>query len=157
MTVPGRRNVLAVGLLAAAPLWGCGMKGPPQAPVVLVPAAATDLAVQRLGDEVSIAFTLPTANQDRSEPASLARVDVYAMTTQPRLPPDRTLELEEFMEAATLVASVEVAPPPDPEDADMDEGGPDGDDVPAEAAAADVPPAEADTGTGCRGRAIRCG
>ena len=152
MTVPGRRKILAIGsLLAAAPLWGCGMKGPPQAPIVLVPAAPADLAVQRRGDEVSIAFTLPTANEDRSEPASLARVDVYAMTTQPRLPPDRTLELEEFMEAATLVASVEVAPPPDPDEAGMDEaesdGGPEGDGVPAETAAADMPPAE-DAGDG---------
>ena len=151
MTVPGRRKILAVGsLLAAAPLWGCGMKGPPQAPIVLVPAAVTDLAVQRLGDEVSIGFALPTANEDRSEPASLARVDLYAMTTQPRLPPDRTLELEEFMEAATLVASLDVAPPPDPEEADMDEGGPDDGredgETPAEAAAADMPPAEAETG-----------
>ena len=104
-----------VGLLAAQ-LCGCGMKGPPQAPFVRVPAAVEGLVVQRLGDEVSIGFTLPTSNEDRSEPASLARVDVYAMTTQPRLPPDRTLELEEFMEAATLVASLEVAPPSDPEE-----------------------------------------
>ncbi len=145
MTVPGRRGVLAVGLLAAAPLWGCGMKGPPQAPVVLVPAAATDLAVQRLGDEVSIRFVLPTANEDRSEPASLARVDVYAMTTQPRLPPDRTLELEEFMEAATLVASLDVAPPPDPGEAEPDGGG-EGGEAPAETASEEVPPAEADAG-----------
>ena len=151
MTVLGRRNVLAVGsLLAAASLWACGMKGPPQAPVVLVPAAVTELAVQRLGDEVSIRFVLPTANEDRSEPASLERVDVYAMTTQPRLPPDRTLELEEFMEAATLVASLEVAPPPDPEEADMDEAGSDdgreGEEAPAETAAAGTPPAAADAG-----------
>ncbi len=115
MTVLGRRNVSAIGLPAAVLLWGCGMKGPPQAPLVRSPAPVTDLVVQRLGDEVSIGFTLPTANDDRSEPASLARVDVYAMTVQPRLPPDRTLDVEEFQEAATLVASIEVAPPPDPE------------------------------------------
>ena len=115
MTVAGRRNASAIGLLAAAPLWGCGMKGPPQAPLVRTPAPVTDLVVQRRGDEVSLGFTLPTANDDRSEPASLARVDVYAMTFQPRLPPDRPLDIEEFQEAATLVASIEVAPPPDPE------------------------------------------
>ena len=114
MTVLGRRNVSAVALLAAL-LCGCGMKGPPLAPFVRVPAPVTDLVVQRLGDEVSVGFVLPTENEDRSEPASLVRVDVYAMTTRPRLPPDRTLELEEFQEAAALVASVEVAPPPLPE------------------------------------------
>lgn len=130
MTGFGRRNAAAIGLLAAAPLWGCGMKGPPRAPLVRTPAPATDLVVQRVGDEVSIGFTLPTANEDRSEPASLERVDVYAMTTRPRLVPDRTLDLEEFREAATLVASVEVAPPPAPESED--------------AAADEPPPAETD-------------
>ena len=111
------------------------MKGPPQAPFVRVPAAVDELVVQRLGDEVSIGFRLPTANEDRSEPASLVRVDVYAMTTQPRLPPDRELELEEFIEAATLVASVEVAPPPEPET----EGAP-ADETPADEAAPAEPP-----------------
>lgn len=130
MTVPGRRNVSAIGLLAAAPLWGCGMKGPPQAPFVRTPAPVTDLAVQRLGDEVSIRFTLPTTNDDRSEPASLARVDVYAMTFQPRLPPDPTLGIEEFQEAATLVASIEVAPPPDPESDGPPPDGPPPEDAP---------------------------
>ena len=130
--------MLAIGLLAAAPLWGCGMKGPPLAPFVRVPAAVDDLVVQRLGDEVSIGFTLPTANQDRSEPASLVRVDVYAMTTRPRLPPDRELELEEFQEAATLVASIEVAPPPEPEP----EEAPAEEPPPAEPPPAEPPPAE---------------
>ena len=121
----------AVALLAAL-LCGCGMKGPPLAPFVRVPAPVTDLVVQRLGDEVSVRFALPTENEDRSEPASLVRVDVYAMTTQPRLPPDRALELEEFQEAATLVASVEVAPPPLPE--------PESDGETADESSADEPP-----------------
>ena len=144
MTVLGRRDTLAIGLLAAAQLSGCGMKGPPLAPFVRVPAAVGELVVQRLGDEASIGFTLPTANEDRSEPASLVRVDVYAMTTQPRLPPDRELELEEFIEAATLVASIEVAPPPEPEaeDAPADESPPD-EAPPAEPPPGDPPPAEA--------------
>ena len=130
--------------LLAAQLCGCGMKGPPQAPFVRVPAAVEELVVQRLGDEVSIGFTLPTTNEDRSEPASLARVDVYAMTTRPRLTPDRTLELEEFVEAATLVASFDVAPPPDPEDTEP-EGEAEGGAAPSEAAAAGTPPAGAES------------
>ena len=139
MTVLGPGRVPVIALLAAQ-LCGCGMKGPPQAPFVRVPAAVGELVVQRLGDEVSIGFTLPTTNEDRSEPASLARVDVYAMTTRPRLTPDRTLELEEFTEAATLVASLDVAPPPDPEDTES-EGGAEGGTAPSEAAAAGTPPA----------------
>ncbi|MCY4511928.1 MAG: fibronectin type III domain-containing protein [Acidobacteria bacterium] len=139
MTVLGPGRVPVIALLAAQ-LCGCGMKGPPQAPFVRVPAAVGELVVQRLGDEVSIGFTLPTANEDNSEPASLARVDVYAMTTRPRLTPERTLELEELTEAATLVASFDVAPPPDPEDTES-EGGAEGGTAPSEAAAAGTPPA----------------
>ncbi len=145
MTVLGPGRVPVIGLLAAQ-LCACGMKGPPQAPFVRVPAAVDELVVQRLGDEVSIGFTLPTTNEDQSEPASLARVDVYAMTTQPRLTPDRTLELEEFMEAATLVASFEVAPPPDPEDPGSDgepEGGTAPEETTAETSADEAPPADA--------------
>ncbi len=114
MTLFRRRVALFVGLVAAAQHWGCGMKGPPLAPLVRVPAAVTDLAVRRFGDEVFVGFTLPTGNRDGTTPADLVRVDVYAMTTQPRIPPDRTLDLEEFEEAATLVASIEVSASPPP-------------------------------------------
>ena len=106
----GLRATLLVGLVVVAQLWGCGKRGPPLAPFVRVPALVTELAVRRLGDEVAVGFTLPTRNRDGTAPADLARVDVYAMTTQPRVPPDRTLDLEEFEESATLVASIEVRP-----------------------------------------------
>jgi hypothetical protein len=112
---------LFVGLVMVAQFWGCGTKGPPLAPFVRVPAAVTELAVRRLGDEVFLGFTLPTQNQDGTEPADLVRVDVYAMTTQPRMPLDRTLSLEEFEEAATLVASIEVsASPPEVNSSEAD-------------------------------------
>jgi len=116
VTDPGRRTTLLAGLVVAALCLGCGQKGPPLAPFVLIPAPVSDVALRRLGDEVFVGFTLPERNQDGTEPADLVRVDVYAMTVQPRLLPDRTLDLEEFEEAATLVASIEVsdpqAPPP---------------------------------------------
>ena len=99
---------LCVLLGAGVPLWGCGVKGPPLAPLVVVPIPVTEQEIRRFGGEVHLGFTLPTLNQDGTEPADLVRVDVYAMTTQPRLQPDRRLDLEEFEEAATLVASVEV-------------------------------------------------
>ena len=108
-----RRRYLAtllVLLVGVAPRWGCGAKGPPLAPLVVVPVPVTELAVRRLGDEVYVGFTLPTRNRDGTEPADLVRVDVYAMTTQPRVPPDRMLDLEEFEAAATLIASIEVRP-----------------------------------------------
>ena len=106
-----------------AQFWGCGKKGPPLSPFVRVPAQVTELVVRQLGDEVYVSFTLPVANQDGTTPADLARVDVYAMTTQPRVPADRTLDLEEFEEAATLVATVEVRSPGPPVDTTADPAG----------------------------------
>ena len=117
MTLFGRPVTLLVGLVVVAQLWGCGRRGPPLAPTVRVPAQVTELVVRRLGDDVNVGFTLPMRNQDGTEPADLARVDVYAMTTQPRVPRDRTLDLEEFKQAATLVASIEVRSRQTPADA----------------------------------------
>ena len=116
MTRSGRATLLGL-LVVVAPLWGCGAKGPPRVPLVVVPVPVTELAVRRLGGEVYVGFTLPTQNRDGTEPADLVRVDVYAMTTQPRVPPDRMLDLDEFEEAATLVASIEVRPRETPADA----------------------------------------
>ena len=106
-----------------AQFWGCGKKGPPLSPFVRVPAQVTELVVRQLGDEVYVSFTLPVANQDGTAPADLVRVDVYAMTTQPRVPADRRLDLEEFEEAATLVATVEVRSPVPPVDSTVDPAG----------------------------------
>ncbi|MCH7747767.1 MAG: fibronectin type III domain-containing protein [Acidobacteria bacterium] len=113
----GLRATLLVGLVVMVQLWGCGMRGPPLAPFVLVPAPVTELAVRRIGGTVYVGFTLPTRNRDGTDPADLVRVDVYAMTTQPRVRPDRRLNLEEFEAAATLVASIEVRPWETPADA----------------------------------------
>ncbi|MEE2636265.1 MAG: hypothetical protein VYE68_03425, partial [Acidobacteriota bacterium] len=98
--------VVPIVLLSA-----CGKKGPPLAPLVYVPEPVTELEVQRQGDAVQVGFILPVRNQDNTEPADLVRMEVYAMTTQPRMPPDRTLDLEEFMEAATPLETIEVELP----------------------------------------------
>ena len=104
-------TLFVIGLTMLAPL-GCGKKGPPLAPFVRVPSLMTDLVIQRIDDEVWVGFSLPTQNQDGTQPAALERVDIYAMTVQPHIPADRMLELEEFQDDATLVTSIEVAPPP---------------------------------------------
>jgi hypothetical protein len=108
-----RSTVLLIGVAVLIQV-ACGKKGPPEAPFVRVPAPMTDLRVQRIGDDVVIGFTLPIRNQDGTQPADLERVDIYAMTVQPHLPADRTLDLEDFQEDATLVTTIEVAPPPEP-------------------------------------------
>jgi hypothetical protein len=88
---------------------GCGMRGPPLPPLVFVPEAVTPLELQRVDDEVFIRFDVPSENTDGSEPADLERVDVYAHTTQPDPEqPVRRQPLEEWLEQATLVATIPV-------------------------------------------------
>ena len=110
MTLSGRQLALFVLLAVVAQLLGCGKRGPPQAPFVRVPAPVGDLRVHRMGNDVHIGFTLPIQNVDGSTPADLERIEIYAMTIQPRLPPDRELDLEEFMEEGTLVGTIEALP-----------------------------------------------
>jgi hypothetical protein len=92
---------VAIGLAA-----GCGKKGPPLAPLVPIPAAVDQLSVVRLGDQVYVSLTLPAANVDAFEPADLARVEIYGYTGRTAPPRGR------FVEFATLVGSVPVAPAP---------------------------------------------
>jgi hypothetical protein len=110
VTLSGRELALFVLLATVVQLLGCGKRGPPQAPFVRIPAPMGDMRVHRLGDEVHVGFTLPIANVDGSAPADLERIEVYAMTIQPRLVPDRELDLEEFMEEGTLVGTIEALP-----------------------------------------------
>ena len=116
-TLLSRAQILATIGVAV----GCGMRGPPLPPLVLIPDAVMPLELQRFDDVVFIRFEVPSENTDGSEPADLERVDVYALTTQ--LDPEqpvRRRSLEEWLEQATLVASLPVeAPAPDaPPDAD---------------------------------------
>ncbi len=82
---------------------GCGKKGPPLAPYVLLPEAPTRVAAQRSGDDVYVTLTLPVQNIDKSKPADVRRVEVYAFTAT--TPPARARQLE----LATVVATVPVA------------------------------------------------
>lgn len=99
-----RGSVLALVGLAAA----CGKKGPPLPPERPVPAGVADLTARRAGDTVWLTFTVPDRNQSGSQPADLARVDVYGLTVDPR---GKEPTLREVLEHGTLVASVEVRPP----------------------------------------------
>jgi hypothetical protein len=100
----------AAGLVASA----CGKKGPPLAPLARVPGRAADLAVMRTGDAVAITFTIPAANIDETRPADIGRVDVYAYTA---MAPSDVREPRRM----TLVGSVIVRKPPEPETERADE------------------------------------
>ena len=88
---------------------GCGMRGPPLPPLVFVPAAVTTLEIQRFDGSVFIRLEVPAENTDGSEPADLERVEVYALTTSsdPEQPA-RQLPLEDWLDHATMVATIPV-------------------------------------------------
>lgn len=71
-------SLVIAGLIIVAP--ACGKRGPPLPPLRPAPSAVADLSVTRRADNVTIRFTMPTTNQDGSEPLLLDRVDVFAMT-----------------------------------------------------------------------------
>jgi hypothetical protein len=85
----------------------CGRKGPPLPPLLRLPAAAGGVAAKRLGPDVVLQFTVPTANTDLSRPAELNRVEVYAHTGPLPTPAD-------FLKYGTLIGNVAVKTPPDP-------------------------------------------
>ena len=94
---------------------GCGKAGPPLPPLVRVPVAPTNLIVDRRGDVVDVTFTVPDSNTDRSKPANVARVDVYAITGAPSVTDDQ------LVKRGTKIASVDVKSPADPNDAATDD------------------------------------
>jgi hypothetical protein len=89
--------------LLCAAVAGCGKKGPPLAPIVRVPAAVEQLDARRVGDDVYVSVTIPSSNIDKTVPADVARVEIYGYTGL--TPPGAR-----FLERATLVGTIPVAP-----------------------------------------------
>jgi hypothetical protein len=69
-----RRWAAACGaVVALAASVGCGKKGPPLAPYVLLPAAPARVAAQRAGDDVYVTLTCRRrTSTPRSRPTSVA-------------------------------------------------------------------------------------
>ena len=120
---------VVVGLftpLLAAALLSCGIRGRPLPPLIIVPAAVSDLSAVRLGDEVHLEFTVPEANGDGSQPPDIERVDIYAVTTLPAAD-DAPLVLDEWIEDADPLFTFDVVVPEEPgADAEDAEDAPDG-------------------------------
>lgn len=105
--------VAAAGLAAA-----CGQKGPPLAPLHLVPAAPTGVSVSRAGKEAQLRFVLPAGNLNGPGPSVLDRVEIYAITVAPGAnpPPNRDLMTPKFVVGTMDVKPARVegdAPPAD--------------------------------------------
>lgn len=83
----------------------CGKKGPPLPPLARVPAAPGNAQVARVGDEVYIWFTVPSANVSGQTPADVSAIDLYAVTSI------RPPAGEDLTEQAAKVATYPVLPP----------------------------------------------
>jgi hypothetical protein len=97
--------IVALALLSGA----CGKKGPPLAPLHLIPGPATALEVRRAGSEAHLNFVLPAGNVNGEGPSVLDRVQVYAITLQPGVPAPSNREL---LTPRFLIGTMPVKPPP---------------------------------------------
>ncbi len=97
----GLHAVLAAAVVTSA----CGMRGAPLPPLVIVPETPP-LSVTRLDDEVYIAFDMPSQNSDGSVPVDLDRMELYALTTHPDPDKPVSLALDDWLDLATLVATI---------------------------------------------------
>ena len=111
MTCPQLVFPLSACLALAAIALGCGIKGPPLAPLVIVPARVASVSAERFDDQVFVSFQVPSENTDGSAPADLDRVEVYALTTQPVDGRDVQPPFDDWFDAASLVATILVRPP----------------------------------------------
>lgn len=103
------RALVLAGVTVFSVAWGsCGKKGPPLAPLVQLPGRAEDLLARRLGDRIYVRFTVPAANIDGTTPVDLDVFQVYAYTAY------EAAEARD-LKRATLIATVPVSPPPDPD------------------------------------------
>ena len=99
--------LLGAALAAAA----CGSRSGPLPPLRIVPDTISPVNTTRLGDRVYLEFTAPSQDSDGTTPGDIVRIEVYAVTTQPegRVPPAPVDE--DWLEAATLVATLDVVAP----------------------------------------------
>ena len=111
VTCPRLASPLSACLALAAIALGCGMKGPPLAPLVIVPAQVANVSAERFDDQVFVSFQVPSENTDGSAPADLDRVEVYALTTHPVDGRDAQPAFDDWFDAASLVATILVRPP----------------------------------------------
>ncbi len=106
-----RWAMVAVAVVLAA---SCGKKGPPLAPLQRVPAKVGAFAAHRAHEAVFLTLTVPTANIGGDQPADVALVEVYAVTSTIAPP---SLVTGRVPATLALVSSLPVRrplPPPPP-------------------------------------------
>ena len=102
---------LAATLALAGPLAACGARGAPLPPLRILPATVGEPEATRLADRVYLEFEVPDSDSDGTTPGDIARIEIYALTTQPTdLRPRETFS-EDWLDVATLVAVLPVRSP----------------------------------------------
>jgi len=97
-------------LIVVSTCAACGQKGPPLPPLVLTPAPPV-ITADRRGSTIEIGFTVPSANADGSQPANIARIDIFAINGVAT-----TMSDLDVIRRGTRVASVPVKSPRNPSD-----------------------------------------
>ena len=95
-------------VLALAVAAGCGKKGPPLPPLRPVPGPVTNVTARLADGRVEIHFTIPAVNSDRTSPAAVSRVEVYARSVPAESP--RPVK-EQIVLRDNLVGTIDVKPP----------------------------------------------
>jgi len=105
MLVSRRLVVITVAALGIA----CGRKGPPLAPLHLVPTAPANLSVARVGSEAQLRFEVPSKNQNGPGTVAIDRIEVFAATVAAGAlrPANRELLTTKYR-----IATIAVKPPP---------------------------------------------
>ncbi len=105
MSAARRLAVMAVAACAVA----CGRKGPPLAPLHLVPVAPANITVGRVGAEAQIRFNVPSTNVNGPGPVAVDRIEVFAATVAAGAvrPANRDLLTPKYR-----VTTIAIKPPP---------------------------------------------
>ncbi|PYR89696.1 MAG: hypothetical protein DMF84_23500 [Acidobacteria bacterium] len=93
---------LPIGLVA------CGKKGPPLAPLNLVPEPAANLTARRLGSTVYLQMSVPSKNANGPGPVAVDHLEIYAVTAAAGAAAPGNREL---LTSARLIGRVPVKPP----------------------------------------------
>ncbi len=98
--------------MSAALASACGKKGPPLAPLNLIPEPPSGVAATRVAATVYLEMTAPAKNANGPGLPALDHVEIYAVTvgTGFATPPNR-----ELLTPTYLVGRVDIKPPPDEE------------------------------------------
>ena len=104
---PTRPRIAALAA-AACVAASCGKIGPPLPPLRPIPVAVPAFTAERIGDKVTLTFTVPNANLDGQTPPRVDAVEVFALTQPAGAPAPTAAEL---VVTAYRVARMEVRRP----------------------------------------------